>query len=158
MNFAEFDKKVDLSQLKKDVEDVQKNAPEYSEVKKGVYRCGLDKLEIGTTKDGRPMLKTQFRIKGDEDGNKCEFTKHCIFINRVLYGTKNDANMISSAVGWLKTLEPSEEVGDIVFESYSQFAELVLDIEEDVAEELEYDVNYDPDAFNSISIEEVYEL
>ena len=76
-------------------------------------------------------------------------------MNRVLFGTKNDANMIASALGWLETLEPSEEVGPLVFESYSQFADLVLDIAEDISE-LEYDVDYDPEAFNNISIIDAY--
>jgi hypothetical protein len=77
-------------------------------------------------------------------------------MNRVLYGTKNDANMIASAEGWLDSLEPSDEIGAVIFEDYDQFADLVLDIAEDIAE-LEYDVEYDPNEFNSISIEEVYE-
>ena len=118
----------------------------------------LEKLEVGATKDGRPILKAMFRILGDEDGNKCDFTKHCLFFNRVLYGTKNDANMIASAVGWLKTLEPSEDVGDIIFENYTQFADLVMDIEEDVQDELQYTIDYDPDNFNSVDISEVWEL
>jgi hypothetical protein len=158
MDFSKFDQQVDLAQLKNDINDVQNNAPEYKEVTKGIYLCGLENLELGETKDHRPMLKAMFRIKGDEDGNKCEFTKNCLFMNRVLYGTKNDANMIASAVGWLKTLEPSSEVGDIVFEGYAQFADLVMDIAEDVTGQLEYVVNYDPDTFNSISIDGVFEI
>ena len=118
MDFSKFDKEVNIDQLKKDIAEVAENSTnDYKEVARGVYTCTVDKLEIGETKDGRPMLKTQFRIRGNEDGEKCDFNNQCIFMNRVLYGTKNDANMIASAVGWLKTLEPSEDVGDIVFES-----------------------------------------
>ena len=158
MDFSKFDQQVDFSQLKKDIADIQKNGNGYKEVKKGVYRCKLEKLELGATKDGRPMLKAMMRIVGNEDGQKCEFTRHCLFMNRVLYGTKNDANMIASAVGWLKDLEPSEDVGDVTFENYSRFAELIMDIADDVSGELEYIVDYDPDAFNSISISDVIEL
>ena len=96
------------------------------------------------------MLKGQFRI---QEG---EFEKSCLFYNRVLYGTKNDANMIASDVGFLKTLEPSEEVGPITFESYAAFADLVLDIAEDI-QGLQYEIEYDPKAFNSISIKDVFE-
>ena len=152
MDFSKFDKEVNLEQLKKDAEEIKKNGStgEYSEVEAGIYHGVFEKLEVGQTKDGRPMLRAMFRIT---DGAKKKF---CLFMNRVLYGTKNDANMIASAVGWLETLEPSEEIGPVTFESYSQFAELVLDIAEDIAE-LEYDVYYDPDAFNNLSIEEVFE-
>ena len=75
-------------------------------------------------------------------------------MNRVIYGTKNDANMIQSVIGWLQKLEPSVTVE---FKNYSQFADLVLDIFEEVADAVELDVNYNPDAFNSISIEEVFD-
>lgn len=152
MDFSKFDEQVNLDQLKKDAEEIKKNGGtgDYPEIEAGTYHGKVEKLEVGATKDNRPMLKAQFRI------TEGEHKKSCLFMNRVLYGTKNDANMIASAVGWLETLEPSEDVGLVAFESYSQFADLVLDIAEDIAE-LEYDVDYDPDAFNNISIEEVFE-
>lgn len=158
VDFSKFDRQIDKDQLKKDIASAQENGTgEYKEVPAGVYTCDLEKLELGETKDGRPMLKAMMRIIGDEDGNKCDFTRNCLFMNRVLFGTKNDGNMIASAIGWLKTLEPSEEVGNIIFESYSQFAELVLDVADDVSEELQYVVDYEPEAFNNISISDVIE-
>lgn len=152
MNFADFDKKVDLDQLKADVTEAEQNggSGDYPELEEGTYHGKFEKLELGTTKDQRPMLKGMFRI------TEGEHKKSCLFYNRVLYGTKNDANMIASAVGFLKTLEPSDEVGPVVFESYSQFNDLVMDIAEDIAE-LEYDVYYDPDAFQNIEVEDVFE-
>lgn len=151
-DFSKFDKQIDLAQLRKEAEEIKKNGGtgEYPEIEEGIYRGKFEKLEVGTTKDGRPMLRVMFRI------TEGQHKKQCLFMNRVLYGTKNDANMIASAEGWLETLEPSEDVGDVIFRGYSEFADLVMDIAEDISE-LEYDVNYDPDAFNSITIEEVYE-
>ena len=152
MDFSKFDNQVNLDQLKKDAEEIKKNGGtgDFPEIEEGVYTGKIEKLEVGSTKDGRPMLKVQFRITENPHKNSC------LFMNRVLFGTKNDANMIASALGWLETLEPSEEVGPIIFQSYSQFSDLVLDIAEDVAE-LEYDVDYDPGAFNNISIAAVYD-
>lgn len=149
--FAKFNEQVDLKTLKEEAKEIKKNGGtgNYSEIEEGVYYGKFEKLEVKETKDGRPMLSAMFRI------TEGEHKKSCLFMNRVLFGTKNDANMIASALGWLETLEPSEDI-DVVFEDYDQFSELVLDIAEDIAE-LEYDVNYDPDAFNSISIEDVYE-
>lgn len=151
-DFSKFDKQIDLAQLRKEAEEIKKNGGtgEYPEIEEGIYRGKFEKLEVGTTKDGRPMLRAMFRI------TEGQHKKQCLFMNRVLYGTKNDANMIASAEGWLESLEPSEDVGDVIFKGYSEFADLVMDIAEDISE-LEYDVNYDPDAFNSITIEEVYE-
>lgn len=153
MDWSKFDKQIDKDQLKKDIAEAQENGTSYKEVKKGIYLCDLENLEVGETKDGRPMLKVMMRIIGDEDGKSCEFNRNCIFMNRVLFGTKNDGNMIASAIGWLKDLEPSDEIPEITFENYSQFAELVLDIAEDVQNELSYVVSYDPEAFNNISID-----
>ena len=152
MDFSQFDEQVDLDALNESIKEAEENGGtgNFPDIEVGEYRGKIENLEVGTTRDGRPMLKVMFRIT-EGDNKKC-----CLFMNRVLYGTKNDGNMIASAIGWLKSLEPSEDVGDIVFESYSQFAELVLDIADDISE-LEYDVYYDPDEFNSIHIEAFYE-
>lgn len=152
MDFSKFDQQVDLVKLKGDVEEAKKNGGtgDFPEIPAGNYITSIDKLEIGTTKDGRPMLKIQMNIV------EGEFKKHKLFMNRVLYGTKNDTNMIASALGFLESLGPTEDIGPIIFESYSQLDQLVLDIAEDV-EGLEYSVKYDPDAFNTIHIEEIFE-
>ena len=151
-DFSKFDKQVDLKQLQKDAAEIKINGGtgDYPELPAGTYRVKVEKLEVGATNDGRPMLKAMFRII------EGQHKKQCIFFNRVLYGTKNDANMIASAEGWLETLEPSEDIGDVVFTGYSAFADLVMDIAEDISE-LEYEVEYDPDTFNSVTISEVYE-
>lgn len=151
MDFSAFDQQVNLDQLKADADEIKKNGGtgDYPEIEAGTYHGKIEKLELGATKDNRPMMKVQFRITEDPHKNQC------LFMNRVLYGTKNDANMVASALGWLETLEPSEDIS-VVFESFSQFSELCLDIAEDIAE-LEYEVEYDPNKFNNISITEVFE-
>ena len=154
MDFSKFDQQVNLEELKSNVGEAAKNGGfgEYPEVPKGTYTVKIEKMEVGETKDHRPMLKVQARIT---DG---EYTKQCIFMNRVLYGTKNDAAMIASAVTFLQNLEPSDAVGDVLFDSYSQFAELVMDIMEDIDGALEYEIEYDPKGFNTISIKDVFEV
>lgn len=151
IDFSQFDKQVDVNQLAHDVDEAAKNGGgDFPTIPAGTYVVKAEKMELGQTKDGRPMLKGQFRI------TEGEYKKQILFYNRVIFGTRNDANMIASAVGFLNSLEPSEDVGPVVFMSYSQFADLVLDVMEDI-EGLEYEVEYDPDAFNSIHINEVYE-
>ena len=149
MDFSKFDATINEAELAKQLEEAKNNTQQSDkEVPAGNYTVKIEKMELGATKDGRPMFKVQCRIL---DG---EFKKWCLFMNRVIYGTKNDANMISSVIGWLQKLEPSVAVE---FKNYSQFSELVLDIFEEVADAVELDVAYDPDAFNSISIEEVFD-
>lgn len=152
MDFSNFDKKVDIEGLKNDVKEAEKNQPsgDYPEVPKGKYEVKFENIEMrATKKDGRPMLSVQARIlEGD-------FKKKCVFMNRVLFGTKNDGNMIASAKGWLKKLGTNI---DIEFENYSQFAELVMDVAEAVEDNFEYLIEYDPEAFNQITIKDVFEV
>jgi hypothetical protein len=157
---------VNADELAKQLEEAKNNNQgEGLETPAGKYVAKVEKMEVGATKDGRPMFKVQLRVveAGDEATDEViEYLSHfknkkpCLFMNRVLYGTKNDINMISSVIGWLQKLEPSvpvEFTGD-----YNKFSDLVLDIFEEVADAVELSVNYDPDAFNSISIEEVFDL
>ena len=149
IDFSKFDATINEAELSKQLEEAKNNAPQTNkEVPAGNYTVKVENMEVGATKDGRPMFKVQCRIL------EGEFKKWCVFMNRVLYGTKNDANMINSVIGWLQKLEPSMTVE---FKNYSQFADLVLDIFEEVADAVELDVAYDPEAFNSISIEEVFD-
>lgn len=156
MDFSKFDEKVNIADLKRDIEEAEKNAPtgDYPEIPDGSYIVSLVKLEIGETGPkskvpGSPILKAQFKIL------EGEFAKQRIFYNKVLYGTKNDGNMINSAMGFLKDLDSGL---DIIFESYSQFNDLVLDVAEEIdKEKLQYEITYKADAFNSVKIDEVYE-
>ena len=153
MDFKEFDKKVNKDELKKQIAEAKKNGSG-EDTPAGLYYGVFEKFEIGATKDGRPMFSCQFRIRGSyEDGEDMEkptkkYAKKCVFMNRVIYGTKNDGNMINSLIGWLEKLECDF---DISFESYEQFNDLICDIAEDI-DGIEFDIEYDDDKFNSISI------
>lgn len=151
MDFSKFDKEVNINQLKADAEEAKKNGGDFPEIPEGTYTATMEKLELGSTKDQRPMMKVQMKIL---DG---KYKNQRLFMNRVLYGTKNDANMIASALGFLESLEPTEDVGPIAFESFAQLNQLIMDVAEDI-DGLEYSVEYDPDAFNSIHIAEVFEV
>jgi hypothetical protein len=150
MDFSKFDATINEAELSKQLEEAKNNATQTDKtVPAGNYTVKIEKMEVGATKDGRPMFKLQCRIL------EGEFKKWCIFLNRVLYGTKNDGNMINGVIRLLQKLEPSVAVE---FKNYSQFADLVLDIFEEVADAVELDVEYDPEDFNSISIKEVFDV
>lgn len=152
MDFSAFDKQVNIEQLKNDAAEIKKNGGtgDFPELPVGIYIIKLDKLELGTTKDKRPMMRGQFSIV------EGEYKKRKIFINRVVYGTKNDANMIANVLSFLESLAPSEDIGPFIFTGYAALAELIMDVAEDVAD-LTYEAEYDADAFNPISIKEVFE-
>ena len=68
MDFSAFDKQINLDQLKKDTEEIKKNGGtgDFPEIPAGNYNAKVEKLELGATKDGRPMLRAMFRItEGD---------------------------------------------------------------------------------------------
>ena len=151
IDFDKINRSVDLEGLRKDVENASENGTgDFPTIPAGKYEVALVSLEIkGTKKDNRPMLAASFKILSGEYKNQL------LFMNRVIYGTKNDANMIKSAVGWLNTLESGL---DVAFQDYKQFADLVMEVAEAVDGKLEYAVDYDSDKFNSISITEVFEV
>lgn len=150
IDFDKINRSVDLEGLREDVKNASANGiGDFPTVPAGKYEVALVSLEIkGTKKDNRPMLAASFKILSGEYKNQR------LFMNRVIYGTKNDANMIKSAVGWLNSLDSGVDVG---FKDYKQFADVVMDVAEAIDGKLEYAVEYDNDKFNSISITEVFE-
>lgn len=162
MDFSKFD---NSNFDTKAIEEARKNPPQGDfDTPAGNYVARIEKMELAATKDGRPMFKVMLRVVDAGEGATAEVTEYlshfknkkpCLFMNRVIYGTKNDANMIASVLGWLDKLE-TQAVPE--FKNYSQFADNVLDIFEEVADAVELDVNYDPDSFNSIEINEVFDI
>lgn len=149
MDFSKYDKEMDIEKMQKEVEEAEKNGGS-SELEKGTYIVRFEKMELGESKAGKPMFKAMARI---QEG---EHKKQCIFVNRVVYGTKNDANMIASVVGFLKKLD--SEVEPIIFQGYDDFADLIEEIAEDVMENMEYEVEFNPDAFNNVTIKDAYQI
>lgn len=155
--FDEFDKKVGA-----DFQDKVKEATEnqYEETPKGKYVAKIEKMELGMSKDKRPMFKVQMRlIEGvgnteEKFLSKYKKKKPCVFMNRVVFGTKNDGAMIASVIGWLNKLIDKDDE-PVVFTTYSDLADEILDLTEDLAD-AEIEINYDPDKFNSIEIVKVF--
>ena len=151
IDFDKINKSVDLEGLRRDVENASENGTgDFPTIPAGKYEVALVSLEIkGTKKDNRPMLAASFKILSGEYKNQR------LFMNRVIYGTKDDGRMIKSAVGWLNTLESGV---DVAFHDYKQFAELVMDVAEAIDGNLEYAVEYDDSQFNSIKIVEIFDV
>lgn len=152
IDFDKIDKTVDLKGLQADVEDAKKNGGgDFPTIPAGKYEVRVETLEIKGTKadPNRPMLAVSFKILAGE------FKNHRIFMNRVLYGTKNDKNMIASAMGFLEKLESGVPIS---FEGYKAFNQVVMDVAEAIDGKLEYAVDYDPDRFNSVSVDEVFDV
>lgn len=154
MDFAKFDALVNNDTLKKQMDA----APEYDDVPKGLYICNIDKMEIKPTKAGdKLMFAVQLGITETVSAPKKQ-DKRKIFFNRVICGNKvtdtwNDGVAIKGVITWVEKL--LDEGDTLEFRNYSQFAGEILDIFQDICPQISVKVQYDPDAFNSITIEDV---
>ena len=144
MDFSKFDKQVDLEGLKKDIEDSANN--DFKEVPHGNYEVAINKLELGESKKGDPMVKIWFKVVSGE------YKGSLIFMNQVI--TKGFQIHIVDEL--LRSLETDIEIS---FESYSQYNELLMDIFDAVDGNYEYGLKYGENkGFDTFEITEVFEL
>lgn len=158
--FDKFDSQVNISEIEKQRKAASEN--NYEEVPAGEYIAKIEKMELGTTKDNRPMFKVQMRLieARYEDEPEARYLekyrskKPCVFMNRVLYGTKNDGLMIAGVETWLNKIGFDTL---IEFKGYADFERVIMDCAE-ACSSLEFAIEYDPKAFNTITILEVFEV
>lgn len=110
MDFSKFDQKVDLEGLKKDIEDSANNG--FKEVPHGNYEVSVNKLELGESKKGDPMVKVWFKIVSGE------YKGSLIFMNQVI----TQGFQIHIVDELLRSFETDI---DIHFDSYSQYLSLI---------------------------------
>lgn len=152
VDFSAFDEKVDVAALQKEVQEAPDT--QYDEVPDGEYDVSFDKMEIKQTKKGdKLMFALQANIlEGDQKGRK-------IFFNRVIAGNTSpkwdDAKAIKSVITWLDKLE-TETVPEFV--NYSDFADCVLDIFQEVQGKVGASVTYKAEDFNPITIVEAFDM
>ena len=158
--FDKFDQQINMKEIERQKKEAAQNTGDYEEVPAGKYIAKIENMELGLTKkDQRPMFKVQMRLVegcgNTEEVFLSKYTKKkpCIFMNRVIFGTKNDGSMIASVEGWLNKIGFEKT---IVFAGYNDFANEILDCAEQ-CENLEFEVEYNPDQFNSISITDVFD-
>lgn len=155
IDFSAFDDKIDLKALQEEVE----NAPDtdFEDVPDGEYIVSIEKMEIKMTKaKDKLMFAVQCKIKEGEQANRM------IFFNRVISGNKNtdkwnDGKAIKSVRTWVNKLL-SEDEEPVSFYNYSDFADQILDVFQSIQGAIELEVKYAANAFNPITINEVFDL
>lgn len=140
-----------VAELKK----AEENAGEYAKLPEGSYICKLEKLELGESKTGKPMVKAMFRI------TEGEHKKQCIFYNGVMVANDRSKNgfMQHRVLEFLKSLQVLEDV-DVTFDgNFAHFNDLLLDIVESAeADGLKFEVITEEDGeYTRISIGDVFE-
>lgn len=152
VDYSAFDEQIDFNALQKELQEMDDS--QFADVPDGRYEVGFDSLEVKPTKKGdKLMFSAQCSIlEGDQKGRK-------IFFNRVISGNTSpkwtNAQAIKSVCTWLDKLE-TETVPEFI--NYSDFAECVLDIFQEVQGKVGAAVTYKADTFNSITINEAFDM
>lgn len=157
VDFSTLDENMDLDGLQKEIQLAK--VGEFEDVPDGDYIVTIEKMELTLTKEtNRLMFAVQCKVSVDLQGKGNE--GRLIFLNRVIGGNKNsdkwnDGKSIKSVITWLEKLE-TETVPE--FFNYSDFANVVLNIFQEVHGSVAMKVKYAGKAFNPISIKEVFDV
>lgn len=132
--FEKFNSMMDIAGLKQDVESAKNNTGEFVEVPKGDYEVKVVKIELGETGEksktpGMPMAKVWFEIVAGE------FKNQKIFMNQML----TSGFGIHKMNEFLMSLETDIPV---VFENFTQYADLFTQIFDAVDNKAEYQLAY----------------
>jgi hypothetical protein len=152
LDFSKFDKEMDLDGLQKDVQEASQNSGgDFKEVPHDDYEIEINKLELTISKEKKnPMLSCWMKIvEGEYEGSM-------IFMNQVI----TQGFQIHIANQFLRSLVEGMDIyADVEFKSYSQYANLILDIAEAIDGKREYLVEYGENkGFNTFKIKKVYDL
>lgn len=147
--FDQFDKNFNVETIKSELTDIESNSKsgEYKRAPHGKYEVVLTKLELIAKKaDGSPMVHVGFRISSGE--HKGEFID--------MYQVITKGFQLHVANKMIKSLESSVPV---IFETYSQYGNMLIDIFQDVKDKLEYDLEYKTNdkGFDEFAILKVYD-
>ena len=151
--FEQWDKAVDMDGLQKDIAEAKNNSggnKEYKEVPHGQYEVSIEKMELKGTKKGDPMASIWMKIcEGEYKGS-------LIFMNQVI----TQGFQIHIVNEFLRSLiQDCADAPEVEFKSYSQYANLLMDIHELISESFEYAVDYGENkGYDTFKITDVYAL
>ncbi len=142
----EFDKAIDTKGLAEDVKN--STSGEYKTVPHGEYEVSIEKMELKSSKTGKPMVSVWFKVLSGE------YKGSMIFYNQVVDQ--------SVGVGIVNEFLRSLDSGlDIEFKTYKQYGNLLMDVHEAISGKLEYALKYSEakrKGFSKYEITEVFEV
>lgn len=149
-SWDKFDKAFGAEDLAKEVAEAEANGEtsqgNYEEVPSGQYDVEINKMELKESKSGNPMVSVWFKVLAGQ------YKGSLIFMNQVI--TQKFQLHITN--DFLRSLDSGLEVA---FESYGQYAQLIMDIAEAIDGKLEYGLKYGETnkGFKTFEITDVYE-
>lgn len=146
-----FDKAIDTAGLVEDVKDAAENGGgNFKEVPHGEYEVEVNKLELGESKKGDPMVILWFKIlEGDYKGSM-------IFMYQVV----NQGFQIHIVNEILRAMIEKSPMDVVEFKNYNQYGNLLMDIFETIDGNFEFQLDYAKGKkdFSTYTINDVFEL
>lgn len=142
----QFDNAIDTKALADEVKN-SANSPSYREVPEGTYEVAVEKLELISSKNGKPMGTIWFKVlTGEYKGSR-------IFYNQVL----EQAFQVHMFNEFVRSLDSGVNVE---FTSYRQYGEMLMNVAEAIDKKLEYGLVYGKNnkGYPTFEIEEVFEV
>mgnify|MGYP000979188502 CR=1 FL=1 len=142
----QFDNAIDTKALADEVKN-SADSPSYREVPEGTYEVAVEKLELVSSKNGKPMGTIWFKVlTGEYKGSR-------IFYNQVL----EQAFQVHMFNEFVRSLDSGVNVE---FTSYRQYGEMLMNVAEAIDKKLEYGLVYGKNnkGYPTFEIEEVFEV
>lgn len=146
IDFSKWNEQFGGTQAVEDLKKASEN--EYTELDDGTYVCKLDKLELGESKKGQPMVKGQFRIVEGEHKNQC------LFYNQVF--TRGFPQ--HKALEFLRSMEIFDKEEIDFTGDFAEFNDLLLDLAEAAEEDsVRFEITKSHDGeYTRLEIEDVF--
>lgn len=156
-DWSKFDKEIDLDGLQDDLNEIEENGGfgDFEPIPDGEYEVYVEKMELTQSKKGDPMLTIWFKIlEGEYEGQR-------IFYNKVMQpqNERAFAFQVHQNNEMLRALWDCDK-DDVQFKGFADYANLIMDIHEDIDGRFEYllEKKTDDKGFDQFKILEVYEV
>lgn len=152
--FEKWDKSIDTKGLAEDVKQAAIDGENrtYKEVEPGDYEVSVHQMELKASSKGDPMVSIWFKIVSDG-----EFKGSMIFMNQVIM-QGFQVHIVNELLRAM--VAECEYAPFIAFETYQQYADLIMDVQEAITDNYEFALKYGKTSkgFNTFEITEVFVL
>ncbi len=154
IDFSKWTEEFGGQQAVEDLKKAAENSSDFEELPDGTYHCKLEKLELGESKNHKPMIKGMFRII--EGSHK----KQCLFYNQVFCRSDSgSAFSMHKGLEFLRSLQIFDD-SEVDFDgNYADFNDLLLDLAEEAESSgITFDISKEKDGdYSRLKVVEVYD-
>lgn len=139
--YAQWDNAVSMDDIQKDIQNAAQNngSGEFKEIPTGTYDVAIEKMELKATKNSnKPMVSIWMKILNGEYEGSFLFMNQVIDVNSEWRGVQihNVNEMLRSLI------KECKDAPEVEFKTFTQYANLIMDIHEMIADDFEYEVTY----------------